>query len=145
MNVAPQNRTICALCLYVTLTERAGGRWVMDCTHNPPGHRDYMFLCLVLWTGLALLVSLALALLLVQVWLITDGGIVFMQSVLNKTWSEIFNQERASAAVSGWWYQHSSYSPRVLTLMTSLKGGRGQPLFIIKVFLFMTCLLISLE
>lgn len=33
----------------------------------------------------------------------------------------------------------------VLILMTSLKGGRGQPLFIIKVFLFITCLLISLE
>lgn len=109
------------------------------------GLQGHMSLCSALRIGLALLFLLALAILLVQVWLITDSGTGSMQSALNKTWSEKFNQERASAAVSGCRYQHSSYSPRVLILMTSLKGGRGQPLFIIKVFLFMTCLLISLE
>lgn len=62
---------------------------------------------------------------LVQVQLIRECRAGSVQSFLNKTWGSQrgggakrkkrikSNQDRASAAVSGCWYQHSSYSPHV--------------------------------
>lgn len=66
-----------------------------------------------LWISLALLVLLAPALLPVQVRLIRDCATRSVQPALNKTWGENFNQERASAAVWGCWYQLSSHPPHV--------------------------------